>query len=287
MVWTTQEQLAEARRKPQITQGTLYGALKPVIDEAGGDEPDNRTLLDALVKKGSLTNEKAKRYLALISGFGAVDAKLDGRTYQLLLLVRSLPETYAYIDGAKLLVRTRRLAEAEFVEERLSTTDDVMDRVRKGFAAGPDGLGLLVVYAALGDRHTTIAGDHPAEQEHPYINQVSLAYTLLTFSYTPLVGMQGVGEQVPEGDALLTWMGVWKIIGSAMGIEDDGLPDTFDEARRLWDLIVASPGYGRSVEGVKLLQALRKHVASMQEAVPPIDLIGLHGNPAVVDLLKP
>jgi hypothetical protein len=285
MVWTTQDQVAEARKRPLSAAGTLYGALKPIM-ENGGADLDNATLLDRLVQNGSLTAETAKRHLTRINAFGAVNAGIDD-TYEILLLVRSLPQTYAYIDGAKLLVETRRLAEVGFVPERLEKTDQVMDSVRKGFAEGAGGFGLAIVHEALGDRHVTIAETNPAPPDHPYINQVSLAYTLLTFSYTPLIGLKEVGEDVPEGDALLTWMGVWKIIGSAMGIEEGGLPDTFDEARHLWELIIASPGYGHSDEGVKLLQALKEHVAAGQKADTPIDLIGQHGDAAVLELLKP
>ncbi|MER6817396.1 hypothetical protein ABT299_49790 [Spirillospora sp. NPDC000708] len=285
MVWSTQEQLAQARKRPQSKDGTLYGALEPIMEAAGGDEPTNGSLLDSLLQRGSLTTETARRHLALIEGFGQVNSTFD-ETYEILLLVRSLPQTYAYIDGAKLLVETRRLAETRFVPERLETTDQVMDAVRKGFADGGGGHGISTAYTSLGVRHTTIAETYPSPPDHPYINQVSLAYTLLTFSYTPLLGLRAVGEDIPEGDALLTWMGVWKIIGSVMGIEEGGLPDTFDEARGLWDLILASPGYGASPEGVQLLRALKEHVASNQKAEPPVDLIGQHGDAAVLALLK-
>jgi hypothetical protein len=284
MVWSTQEQLVEARKRPQSKEGTLYGALEPIM-EAAGDEPTNGGLLDSLVQRGSLTAETARRHLAMIEKFGQVNATFD-ETYEILLLVRSLPQTYAYIDGAKLLVETRRLAETRYVSERLETTDQVMDAVRKGFAAGAGGHGLATAYTSLGVRHTTIAETYPSPPGNPYINQVSLAYTLLTFSYSPLIGMQAVDEEIPEGDALLTWMGVWKIIGSAMGIEEGGLPDTFDEARALWDLIVASPGYGASPEGVQLLRALKEHVASNQRSEQPVDLIGAHGDASVLALLK-
>lgn len=218
--------------------------------EAAGDEPVNRSLLDSLVQRGSLTTETARRHLALIEGFGQVDSMFD-ETYETLLLVRSLPQTYASIDGAKLLVETRRLAEAQFVPERLETTDQVMDAVRKGFAGGADGRGIATAYESLGVRHTTIAETYPSPPEHRYINQVSLAYTLLTFSYSPLLGMRAVGE-----------------------------------ARGLWDLIVASPGYGTSPEGVQLLRALKQHVASNQKAEQPVDLIGEHGDATVLALLK-
>ncbi|MFB4299062.1 oxygenase MpaB family protein [Actinomadura sp. NTSP31] len=286
MVWTTQDRLAEARKRPMKAEGTLYGAIKSIADVARGADLDNETLLDRLVKNESLKPETAKRHLALISGFGAVNAGID-QTYEILLLVRSLPQTYAYIDGAKLLVETRRLAEVAFVTERLAKTDHIMDSVRQGLADGAGGLGLWTAYEALGERHATIAETNPAPPDHPYVNQVSLAYTLLTFSYSPLIGLEQVGEDVPKGDALLTWMGVWKIIGSVMGIEEDGLPDTFDEARQLWDLIIASPGYGYSDEGATLLQALKDHVAAGQKAETPIDLIGEHGDKAVLELLKP
>ncbi|MFI0447468.1 hypothetical protein [Actinomadura sp. 6N118] len=285
MVWTTQDQLAEARKRPQSAQGTLYGALKPIMDALGDNVRSNKALLEDLVQSDSLSAEVAKHYLVLIDGFAAANTMMD-QTYSILLLARSLPQTYAYIDGAKLLVKTRRLAEEQFVGERLSKTDDIMDRVRDGFAEGSGGYGLLVAYQALGQRHTTIADDNQELQKHPYINQVSLAYTLLTFSYSPLASMQEQDIEIPQGEALLAWMGVWKIIGSAMGIEEGGLPDTFPQAQQLWELILASPGYGRSDEGVKLLQALRRHVLSNRGADSTTDLIEEQGDQAVLELLK-
>src|SRR5690349_16478690 len=155
MVWSIQEQLAQARKRPQSKEGTLYGALEPIMEAAGGDEPTNGSLLDSLLQRGSLTTETARRHLALIEGFGQVNSTFD-ETYEILLLVRSLPQTYAYIDGAKLLVETR------FVPERLETTDQVMDAVRKGFADGAGGHGISTAYTSLGVRHTTIAETYPS-----------------------------------------------------------------------------------------------------------------------------
>jgi hypothetical protein len=113
------------------------------------------------------------------------------------------------------------------------------------------------------------------------INQEDLAGTLISFSYAILVGLQKLGcsFNIAEQEAFLR---AWGVIARIMGIVDDLIPDTMDEATQLAEAIVRrqiSPSADSTEMIVALLKMYRSKLpggvfggipaATMRFFVPP------------------
>jgi hypothetical protein len=127
----------------------------------------------------------------------------------------------------------------------VKATNDVVTAVWRGLAEGDGGYGLHDTFVELGLRHLHIAErnkDVPGT-DIPYLNQVGLAYTLLTFSHTPFPPIVRARKTPTDEAVALAWLLMWNVVGSLMGIEAGGLPATLAEAGQLLRLIRESPGY--------------------------------------------
>jgi hypothetical protein len=252
VAWRDQNDLNDARREGLREGGTLYGYALPLKDEA---ELTNLNFLARLVDASQINQSQADQHLRVIQEFARSVTQELLKEYNRVLFYASLPETYAYADIAELLVKTAQLSDPAKVGTRLRETGGITGSVISGMS-GPDGHGLWIAFQELGLRHRKLAIAHARSGEFPFINQVGLAYTLLTFSYTPFEAMKRGGREVPDPAVRESWLATWNIVGSLMGIEDHGLPTTLDEAARLLGLIRASAGYQRTEAGVRLLTTL-------------------------------
>ncbi len=68
------------------------------------------------------------------------------------------------------------------------------------------------------------------------VNQEDQAYTLLTFGYVMVLGLERLGRHLTRDDRE-AFLHRWRLIGHLMGIEDGLMTDDWDEARRLFELI--------------------------------------------------
>lgn len=258
MTWQDLNDVDRARRAGQIRDNTLWGAA---YDLRNDRKMSNRDLLGALVTGNKIDNARADECRRVIEEFSALMAGclVNMKDYKRALFYAGLPETYAFQDIAAMLTRTGRLASVNSAEvtKRISETGGYTMGVIAGMTA-LDGDGMLAALRELGERHRKLAVTYQSGTEFPYINQVGLAYTLLTFSHTPFVAFGRAGRPVPDEETRQKWLAMWKIVGSLMGIEDDGMPTTPADADRLLALIIGSPGYGSSEAGNKLFTALKQ-----------------------------
>ncbi|MCW2904190.1 MAG: hypothetical protein JWO67_6455, partial [Streptosporangiaceae bacterium] len=108
------------------------------------------------------------------------------------------------------------------IKSRTKGTSETIQSVIVGLT-DTDMEGLFIAFKDLGLRHRMLDRTHSHAGKH-LINQVSMAYTLLTFSFTPLVAMRRANEQAPAEDKTLSeenreiWLRMWNIVGSLMGI---------------------------------------------------------------------
>ena len=170
----------------------------------------------------------------------------------------SLPADYAAKKGVQVLFRTGRLS-GRPVRRVFETTQMVVDVMAPG-GLGPDGRGLRsaqkvrLMHAAV--RHLiTHTPQNPWDPSFGTpINQEDLAGTLMSFSFLVLDGLERLGIALGAADRV-GYFESWMAIGRLMGIQDELIPNTLDEARALTALIherqiTASP------EGVELANAL-------------------------------
>jgi hypothetical protein len=261
MTWKDLGELDKARREGQREIGTLYGAA---LHLQGVKSLTNAQFLEQLVLEHKIDSSRANECLRIIGEYGSTLSPATLKDYRRVLLYSSLPETYAYLDIAALLTRTKQLSDSTTAPGRIQKTGRITQALIEGMAA-PDKTGLLTALTDLGERHRKLGVAHRSAGEFPYINQVGLAYTLLTFSYTPFVAIERGGRTIPKPAARTSWLHMWNIVGSLMGIEDGGLPATLGEAEQLLDLIRTSPGYGPSDAGTELMLALKTIVGAAKE----------------------
>ncbi|MBI4664103.1 MAG: DUF2236 domain-containing protein [Verrucomicrobia bacterium] len=109
-------------------------------------------------------------------------------------------------------------------------------------------------------------GPAPSTHESP-INQEDLAYTLLTFGYVIPLGLTKLGAILSreEKEAFLHF---WRLIGYLMGISEDLLPEDWDQAKELYE-IIKSRQQAPSWQGVKLTRALCQFIEDLLPAWLP------------------
>jgi hypothetical protein len=265
MVWSTQQQLLTASGVAAGAPGSLYAKGKAAkIDDNDNAEHyeylTNQQFLDKMVEAKELTEEDAKSILDAVSAgypFSA-DDELNQKLWKSVqgaLFYSSLPETYAYSDIAKRLAASGQLSNKASAGARIDKTGAMTLAMVNGMADG-DGTGLHRAYC-LGGRHVRL-GNLAKEQDtnRPLVNQASMSFTLLTFASTPFAAVLRVGKGVPDEDHRLAWLQMWCVIGSLMGIEDEGIPWTLEAAESLDQLFRQSPQWVRTVEAQKLITVL-------------------------------
>lgn len=204
-----------------------------------------------------------------------------------LFLGASLPECYLMGHGVQVLWRTQQLANNTY--RRLQQTTLLVTAVMSGGGFSADGEGVRVaqrvrlMHAAM--RHlilhatprspgaTTAPPTTLAEAlgrdawDTPKlglpINQEDLAYTLLTFSYVILRGLDTLGSP-PSTAEREAWLYCWNITGRILGVREDLLAWTFADAARLFAAIQRRQARG-TPEGRALTASL---VRAVNERLP-------------------
>ncbi|MBI2771697.1 MAG: DUF2236 domain-containing protein [Burkholderiales bacterium] len=205
-----------------------------------------------------------------------------------LLFCASLPQCYVLPDLAEVLHIAGQL-EAHTEHRIRQTAAMVFPVMMKGGLAGGEGGGVAqvlkvrLIHATI--RHLILRGPpqqagarvvpladagrgaslHQALVAHGWdvarqglpCNQLELAYTLLTFGYVFLKGLRALGVPLStaQEEACLH---TWNVAGHVLGIRDDLMARTMDEARDMFDSIQAMarvqqpspddrPGLGRAL----------------------------------------
>lgn len=258
MVWTTQGELETARMsEPLFAADSLFDKAKTAGIASNKKAPefpgflDNTQFLGELVRTGKIRQDQAATFQATV----AAGSKLYGdetqhKNLQKELFFSSLPETYAYSDIAQRLAKSGRLTTKDKVGHRLANTDGMIEALMTGLANGSGtGLHLAFLLGARHERLSEASGDQ-------LINQVTPAFTLLTFSFTPFAAMNRGDLTGPTREEQQAWLEMWNVVGSLMGIGRDGLPATLEQATALDELIRVSDEYRRTEQGEKLITAL-------------------------------
>jgi hypothetical protein len=159
----------------------------------------------------------------------------------MLLNVKSLPMCYICAKGAKVLYATGRLTEHNgqidpLVRRLMETAQMVVNVLQRGGLA-PSGSG-IVTTQKVRLIHASIRYflKHPifnpngwdAQNLGEPINQEDLAGTLMSFSPVILSGLKQLNIDLTD-EQIEAYTHCWKVIGYLMGVDEDLLPDSFDE----------------------------------------------------------
>lgn len=183
-----------------------------------------------------------------------------GPKFLIFLFYKSLPILYACANGAQVLVQTGRLAHKEdghqqFNRRIAETGQFIIDVMAPGSIlnsshAIESAMKVRLIHASI---RKFIPKEHwDTSKLGKAINQEDMAITLMTFSISILdaLGKSGIEESEERKGAYLY---TWKIIGNAMGIQNDLFPPTLDDARFLLDKIAQRQH--RESEAGKILAA--------------------------------
>jgi hypothetical protein len=181
-----------------------------------------------------------------------------------LLFCTSLPECYALPRLAEVLQIAGQLE--VHTEHRIrQTAAMVFPVMMRGGLLSADGAGVAqvlkvrLIHASI--RHLILRGDpalasgvvasnrsasppaslHDALMEHGWnvqadglpCNQIELAYTLLTFSYSFLAGMRKLGQGLSKPDEE-AYLHAWNVMGHVLGIRHELMAQTMDEAQAMF-----------------------------------------------------
>jgi hypothetical protein len=181
-----------------------------------------------------------------------------------LLFCTSLPECYVLPRLAEVLQIAGQL-EAHTEHRIRQTAAMVFPVMMRGGLLNADGAGVAqvlkvrLIHASI--RHLILRGDpalasgqiaanrsgsppsslHDALMAHGWdvdaaglpCNQIELAYTLLTFSYSFLAGMRKLGQGLSPADEE-AYLHAWNVMGHVLGIRHELMAHTMDQARALF-----------------------------------------------------
>lgn len=169
-----------------------------------------------------------------------------GATFVLILYCKSLPTCYLNGPGAPVLTQTGRLDKnrgyPEIYARRISETAQfLLDTMDPG-SLEPGGNGVKtvlkvrLVHAAI--RHFIQRGETWKLDEWQLpINQEDLIFTLFSFSYTMIEGMEQLGKAVSSQEAE-DYYYAWALVGRYLGIEPELIPTNVADAKALLQLIL-------------------------------------------------
>jgi hypothetical protein len=188
------------------------------------------------------------------------------------LLCSSLPQCFAFPDGARALAATSSFQHG--AERRvLETAQFVFDvAAPHGFSA--DGRAIRaaqkvrLMHAAV-RLHLQQRAEHVAASGPP-INQRQLVGTMLAFSLVVTDALQALGFEVQD-DEVDAWLHLWRVTGVLLGIAEPYLPASVAEGQALLR-ILRQRFWGRSEEGIALTGAT---LAVMHKALPAAQWHGL------------
>ena len=186
-----------------------------------------------------------------------------GLLASVILCCASLPECYLDALDVPVLACTTQLS--DHVYRRILETSSMVVAVMQPGGMAPGGTGLnhsqrvRLMHAAV--RHLILSrgsAGGPLPPPIPLrgrpINQESMAYVILTFSWVGLRSMDRLEIDVSQAERE-AYVHAWSVVGHVMGVRDDLLAHSVEQARQLFDLIKARRR-GASPEGKALTAAL-------------------------------
>lgn len=245
---------------------THNAALAPGWAAASPADPEVAAALEAYVAQARALPDwadagKIARAEAIFMEHGPLSCTL--------LFCSSLPECYVMPQLAEVLHIAGQLE--HHTEHRIrQTAAMVFPVMMKGGLTDPEGSGVAqvlkvrLIHATI--RHLILRGDpqkvrgrvlpqllagadrsmHRALAAHGWdvdaqglpCNQIELAYTLLTFSYSFLKGMRTLGLGLPREDEK-AYLHAWNVMGHVLGVRRELMAWTMDEAAALFDVLQA------------------------------------------------
>ncbi|MEP0710957.1 oxygenase MpaB family protein [Algoriphagus sp.] len=186
-----------------------------------------------------------------------------GDLYLAMLGFYSLPYTYAFGDGAEVLVRSHRILSD--IGRRLGETGRfLLDIFEPGAFISSNKAYLTCAKVRLIHAFSRYfislhSKDWKADFGKP-INQEDLIGTNLAFSLIVIRGWRKMGFEVKasEVEAIMRY---WKWIGQLMGIQEEYWPETAKEAFQL-EKLIRKRQLKSSAAGLQLIQALIGHYQS-------------------------
>jgi hypothetical protein len=287
--WThASDQVAVAGAGSAPASETYAARLRArlVAEHPGGGalEPWAETLCEFFSSTATLPDwadqEKIERGCRLALLYGILDT--------LILCCASLPWCYLDANGVPVLASTGRLQGQRVYRRIWETSHFVVNAVAPG-GLGPNGKGIFfaqrvrLLHAAVRNRllapprpaaaaegqGSTAAAMQATAPKHDWkkiglpLNQEDMAYVLLTFSYAGIAGLRKLGA-TPSADDADAYIHLWNVVGHVLGIRQDLMAETFEDAEALFHVLVervrkASP------EGKALTSSL---VTWMEEVAP-------------------
>jgi len=187
--------------------------------------------------------------------------KEHGTNFIFILFFRALPYTYMAEKPANVL-RMTRLLEAHAERRIIETAQFVFDVMDKDWWT-PKHRGILtalkirIMHSAM--RHVILDSDKDGEKWNDDwgkpISQEDLIATNQVFSLEFFKGMTMMGETLSKEDQE-AWFHTWKTIGKIMGVQDDLLCPTVEEAWTLQHAVYAHLFKDDTHSGILLAKAL-------------------------------
>ena len=188
----------------------------------------------------------------------------EGNLYMAMLGFYSLPYTYAFSDGAQVLIRSKRITEE--AGKRLSETAlFLLDTFRPGTFLTDDRALLSIAKVRLIHAFSRFfVGKYAKDWDENWgipVNQEDLIGTNLAFSLMVMRGMEKL-NQFPGKEIHESVLHYWKIVGYYLGIETDFLPETSKEAFEL-EKLIRKRNVKSSEAGSILIQSLLNYYISV------------------------
>lgn len=176
--------------------------------------------------------------------------ELNGPMVFMLLNMSSLPMCYCCGNGAHVLYDTGRLMalgkDVDPLSRRLMETAQMIVNLLSPGGLDQNGQGIVtiqkvrLIHASI--RYFLKRGQSGTPWDvtkfgEP-INQEDLAGTLMSFGPVILTGLKKIGVKIIDDDAT-AWMHCWNIAGHLLGIDQNLLPDTFEQGFQLATDILA------------------------------------------------
>lgn len=178
------------------------------------------------------------------------------RKYQMEILgilgLYALPYCYAGANGARVLVRSRKIMEDP--QQRLLETASFVLAVCQPDAFLPEGTGQMTI---LNVRMMHAAARYYAGKviaDEVPVNQEDMIGTLLSFSLLVVRGLRKIGIALSEREAE-AYLYLWSLVGRMMGIHPIYLPANLRAASAM-DRDIRRREFRRSNEGIVLTRSL-------------------------------
>jgi hypothetical protein len=178
----------------------------------------------------------------------------------LCLGMLSLPYCYAAAEGAKVLSFSKRIYEQP--EKRLTETAEFVFDVCSPEAFTAKGKGFIsiakvrLMHAAI--RYHLLNSDKWSSDLGTPVNQEDMAGTNLSFSLIAIRGLRKLGYSIST-EKSLDYIRYWNIVGKMLGIKEEWLPESNQEAFIL-EQKIKSRNFRPSKEGEMLAINLQSYI---------------------------